>query len=230
MKQNYEICLINEKVTLVPYRPEHTRKYHEWMKDPALLEATDSEPLSFKEEVEMQQSWRDDPMKCTFIVHSTEISNFHGDDVECKEFSISNNLQAMVGDVNLFLSDIEESEQEGATKENDDSKAQIQAEIDIMVAENIFKRQGLGKAATCAMLLYGANELHIHRFFCKINEDNIASIKLFEGLGFIQCAYAACFKQVELEFVKTKSELNDMLKPFGDYKTIKCPDTAGDVS
>ena len=109
----------------------------------------------------------------------------------------------MVGDVNLFISDIEPDEEEGVSSSRTTTeKPLIQAEIDIMIAEKDQKRRGLGKAATCSMLLYGANQLNIHRFFCKINEDNIASIKLFEGLGFTQCDYAACFKQVELELVE----------------------------
>jgi len=60
------------KVVLVPYRPEHVTKYHEWMLDPHLLFMTASEPLSIQEEMDMQQSWRDDPNKCTFIVLSKE--------------------------------------------------------------------------------------------------------------------------------------------------------------
>ena len=50
MKLNYDTCLAGEKATLVPYRPEHVQKYHEWMKDPELLELTGSEPLSMEEE------------------------------------------------------------------------------------------------------------------------------------------------------------------------------------
>ena len=53
MKLNYETCLAGTKVTLVPYRPEHVEKYHEWMKDPKLLELTGSEPLSMEEEIEL---------------------------------------------------------------------------------------------------------------------------------------------------------------------------------
>ena len=210
-------------MTLFPYRPEHVPKYHEWMKDPELLEATGSEPLSFEEEVEMQQSWRDDPLKCTFIVHASEDCDIGDSDV-----SIQMNLHAMVGDVNLFISDIEpDEEEEGVSNSQPTTEMPlIQAEIDIMIAEKDRKRRGLGKAATCSMLLFGANQLNVHRFFCKINEDNIASIKMFEGLGFTQCDYAACFKQVELELVEPLQKLNEMLKPYGQYRVLKCPNKA----
>ena len=190
---------------------EHVPTYHEWMKDPVLLEATDSEPLSFEEEIEMQQSWRDDPKKCTFIVHSTDA---------CKAmesgqpFLVQENLAGMVGDVNLFLSDVEEEEPEDEndkSEEPDNPKLDLQAEIDIMIAEKGYQKQGLGRAATCTMLAFGIEKLGVDRYFCKINEDNIASINLFKSLGFEQCDYAACFKQVELEiktpFTKLKQQM-----------------------
>lgn len=198
---------------------EHIPRYHEWMKDPDLLEATDSEPLSFEEEVEMQQSWRDDPKKCTFIVHATEACML---DESTTTFSVRDQLGGMVGDVNLFLSDIDEDEEEENEKCN--KQPRLQAEIDIMIAEHAFRKKGLGGAATCSMLLYGATLLGIHRFFCKINEDNKASIKLFESIGFVQCDYAACFKQVELELVKPSEELKELLALHGGaYKMMPCP-------
>jgi len=81
----------------------------------------------------------------------------------------------------------------------------VQAEIDIMIAEKACQGQGLGRAAVCAMLLYGYHQLNVERFFCKINEGNIGSIKLFESVGFKQCDYAACFKQVEMELLLERS-------------------------
>ena len=192
-------------------------KYHEWMKDPALLEATASEPLSFEEEMEMQQSWMEDPEKCTFIVHAT-------DDCQALDslpvFSVRENLKGMVGDVNLFLSDIEEEDE---NEKSSSGTSRIQAEVDIMIAEKDYRQKGLGRAATSAMLIYGADTLKVNRFFCKINEDNKASIKLFESLGFVQCDYAACFKQIEFELVKPPSELKESLELYGSYQTLACP-------
>lgn len=76
----------------------------------------------------------------------------------------------------------------------------MQAELDIMIAEESFRRKGMGREAVLMMMIYGATNLGIQRFFVKINEDNTPSINLFENaFGFVQCNYAACFKQVELE-------------------------------
>lgn len=52
---------MGKKVILVPYMKEHVPKYHEWMQDPFLLEATGSEPLTLEQEYEMQLSWTQDP-------------------------------------------------------------------------------------------------------------------------------------------------------------------------
>lgn len=51
---------ITEHLVLVPYRRKYVHRYHEWMKDPFLQEATASEPLTLEEEYAMQASWRDD--------------------------------------------------------------------------------------------------------------------------------------------------------------------------
>jgi hypothetical protein len=48
---------VGERAMLVPYRREHVLRYHEWMQDPALLEATASEPLSLAQEFEVNRSW-----------------------------------------------------------------------------------------------------------------------------------------------------------------------------
>ena len=65
---NWETTIQGSRVVLVPYRLEHVAKYHESMKSEELQELTGSEPLSLEEELRMQQTWREDPEKCTFIV------------------------------------------------------------------------------------------------------------------------------------------------------------------
>jgi RimJ/RimL family protein N-acetyltransferase len=241
MKLNFETCLAGDVCVLVPYRREHVEKYHQWMLDPALLEATASEPLSLEEEYEMQESWRSDPDKCTFIVLAREALSqglMPEDDKDVSERFVERNLSAMAGDVNLFLSDEEDEIDENAEDEaqpkaegttTEDSTLRKQAELDIMIAENGYRSKGLGEEAACMMMMYGAKHLDILRFFCKIKEDNHASIGLFRKLGFQQCGYAACFKEIELELRRESSaEMVETLSVLHGVKSIRpfrCPDT-----
>jgi len=228
------------------------------MKDPALLEATGSEPLSYDEEVKMQQSWRDDETKCTFIVHATKdcrytLEKFEATTTETEKnndndndtdntFQVEDNLTAMIGDVNLFLSEMDDDEDDTndenenseireistdvGAPEGESSEPMMQAEVDIMIANKEYQGKGLGRAATCAMLLYGATKLGIHRFFCKINDDNESSIRLFKSIGFEQCDYAACFKQVELELRKPMPEMEKIFNEHGgSYSMFSCTAT-----
>ncbi|KAL0362020.1 UNVERIFIED_CONTAM: N-acetyltransferase 9-like protein [Sesamum calycinum] len=56
-----KVSLEGEKVILVPYMKEHVPKYHVWMQDASILQATASEPLTLDQEYEMQLSWIQDP-------------------------------------------------------------------------------------------------------------------------------------------------------------------------
>ncbi|XP_076263663.1 microtubule-associated Nat9 isoform X3 [Rhynchophorus ferrugineus] len=96
-------------IVLVPYREEHVLKYHEWMKSEELQKLTASEPLTLKEEYEMQKSWQKDENKCTFIVLEKD-----------KYEQTGNEIDSMIGDTNLFF----------ATPED-----RICAEAEIMIAE-----------------------------------------------------------------------------------------------
>jgi RimJ/RimL family protein N-acetyltransferase len=55
-------------------------------------------------------------------------------------------------------------------------------------------------------MFYGFNNLGIRRFFAKINETNIESIKLFEKLGYIKVNYSEVWKEIEYEFL---TKIND---------------------
>jgi len=54
--------VLGERALMVPYMREHVPRYHDWMQDPALLEATASEPLSLSQEFEVHRSWTLDPL------------------------------------------------------------------------------------------------------------------------------------------------------------------------
>jgi hypothetical protein len=123
----------------------------------------------------------------------------------------------MAGDVNLFLS--QENEEETDSVDKGDKVAasnreplQYQAEIDIMIAEEKYRRKGLGREATCLMMHFITTHINIRRIFCKIKASNKASLQLFKSLSFVQCAYAECFGEVELELKRsTNQELVQLL-------------------
>ena len=194
------------------------------MQDPFLLDVTASEPLTIEQEVKMQQEWRDDERKCTFIILARDILSTDYDvsiDIPSKPMSegcaeentypnlVEESLHSMIGDINLFLSE-EEEEIDGdiwnqqSTKNDGDeteTKELSQAELDIMIARESHRHKGLGVELALTMMRYGASALGIRRFFVKVKETNNSSIRLFrDKLGFVQCAYAECFGEYEFEF------------------------------
>ncbi|QCD79204.1 N-acetyltransferase 9-like protein [Vigna unguiculata] len=183
------VSLEGEKVILVPYMEAHVPKYHQWMKDPSLLQATASDPLTLQQEYQMQLSWIQDPFKETFIVLDKDlvVGQFsHGEP----------HLEAMVGDVNLFMNDL------------DDPHV---AEVEIMIAEPKSRRKGLGKESVLMMMTFAIEKLGINTFRTKIGDSNGASLDMFKKLGFVQTSYSSIFKEVTLELQMTQPKKEDML-------------------
>lgn len=129
---------------------------------------TGSEPLTFQEEIDMQKSWRDDDSKCTFIILCSsslplplslpaeaeigEIIKKGRDEKNIKinnekerdllfldEDFIQNNLDKMIGDVNLFISSDDSDEYSDDDDEDGEREKDVvvprrkSAELDIMV-------------------------------------------------------------------------------------------------
>ena len=148
-----------------------------------IQEATASEPLSLEEEYAMQQSWRQDPDKLTFIAclpfaQSSRAVNAGADD--CPD--------RMLGDVNLFLT----------TSEDSDA---VIGEIELMIAVKNQQGHGYGRASLLAFLRFmvererelmeeferermSAGGSGIEGLVVKIGEGNARSLGLFESVGF----------------------------------------------
>lgn len=60
------------------------------------------------------------------------------------------------------------------------------AEIHIKLANAAERGKGYGTDAVSALVLYAFNTLRLNCVYCRINEDNIASQKMFEKCGFKQ--------------------------------------------
>lgn len=135
---------------------------------------TASEPLSIEEEYDMQKSWREDSRKCTFIVLRNDESS-------------TDEIGQMAGDVNLFLN-------------RDDDGGLTYAEIDVMIAEERFRKQGMGEETVLLMMWYGITHLNTKKFFAKINKVNESSIKLFKRLQYKLVNYVEAFEEYEYQF------------------------------
>ncbi|XP_075670853.1 GCN5-related N-acetyltransferase 9 isoform X2 [Castanea sativa] len=191
------VSLEGKKVIMVPYMEAHVPKYHEWMQDPALLQATASEPLTLQQEFQMQLTWTQDPNKQTFIVLDREmvVGEFiHGDP----------HVEAMVGDVNLYMNNFDDPNM---------------AEIEIMIAEPKSRGKGLGKESVLLMVNFAVESLGIHIFRAKIGESNGASLTLFRKLGFKEASYSEIFKEVTLELQVTKPKHEELLHLLGNVVT-----------
>lgn len=141
------------------------------MKDEEIQQATASEPLTLPEEYAMQQSWRQDADKLTFIAClplSRDDGEGAGDDSLNEDDDAS---YRMLGDINLFLrveeEEIDENENAAPTS------SQIIGEIELMIAEKQNHRKGFGRAALLSFLKYVADheEAIVSEF---INGDPIA--------------------------------------------------------
>ncbi|XP_058441273.1 alpha/beta-tubulin-N-acetyltransferase 9 isoform X5 [Marmota monax] len=154
MRLNQNTLLLGKKVVLVPYTSEHVPRYHEWMKSEELQHLTASEPLTLEQEYAMQCSWREDADKCTFIVLDAE--KWQTQPVPTEE-------SCMAGDVNLFLTDIEDP---------------TLGEIEVMIAG--VTRLGLTKFE--AKIGQG-NEPSI-RMFQKLHFKQVAVSSIFQEVTF----------------------------------------------
>lgn len=118
MRENQLTIIVGTNVILVPYEDFHVPKYHGWMKDPELQVQTASEALTLQEEYAMQRTWREDADKCTFIVldrkkfencpkkvdvAQSETRQNSDDDDAINAPTQLREIDAMIGDVNLFF-------------------------------------------------------------------------------------------------------------------------------
>ena len=159
MKLNAHTALHTPTATLLPYSPHHVPKYHTWMQSPTLRALTASEPLSLAQEHAMQQSWRHDGDKLTFVVCTPRgAGETHTGSSEDQEDEINRR----VGDVNVFFyqddDDDDGNDDEGNETASPNPDAQLTrpliAELEIMIADPAHRGKGLATAALQAMLWY----------------------------------------------------------------------------
>ncbi|XP_061398009.1 alpha/beta-tubulin-N-acetyltransferase 9 [Musca vetustissima] len=175
MKINEHIKIVGQHVILVPYEAKHVPKYHRWMQSEELQELTASEPLSLDEEYAMQRSWREDEDKCTFLILCRSTYEQSNDEIT-----------ALVGDTNLFLS------------YDPDTNEKI-AEAEIMIAESNARGKGYGWEAMLLMMKYGQRELGVNKFEAKIGMDNEKSQRMFKKMQFHEIKRVEVFREITYE-------------------------------
>lgn len=67
----------------------------------------------------------------------------------------------------------------------------LRAEVGIVVAAE-HRRQGVGKAILMELEKLCRTTLHLHQLYCDVAAPNVASQRLFEACGYVQCGW---FKQ-----------------------------------
>ncbi|KAJ2763122.1 hypothetical protein H4S06_000275 [Coemansia sp. BCRC 34490] len=149
---------------------------------------TGSEPLTIDEEFDMQQSWRNDEDKCTFIVLAKTSS---------EQPNGLHSIEAMIGDVNFYLNSHDNPHE---------------AELEVMIAEQAHSGRGVATEVLKLMMHYAVNDIGVTDFVVRIKETNNVSIHIFEAkFGFIETERSKVFKEVTLRRQVTedfKAELN----------------------
>lgn len=62
----------------------------------------------------------------------------------------------------------------------------LRAGVGIVVSAE-YRQAGYAKDALRTLATYVKNVLHMHQLWCSIGADNDASIRLFQGAGFVEC-------------------------------------------
>ncbi|KAG8931905.1 N-acetyltransferase 9 [Tulasnella sp. 417] len=167
------------------------------MTDPKLQELTASEPLSYEQEVEMQQ--------LTFIILDRAPTNGGEAPQLCTEDICE---LRMIGDVNLFFN-------RTADEEGHDT---LEVECEVMIAEPEYRGRGLGHAALSMLLSYASSPvpdgLGVPRscFVAKIGLENLPSRALFRKLGFRETKVVEVFSEVELKYDTEATSHSEWLK------------------
>ncbi|EUC31599.1 hypothetical protein COCCADRAFT_100868 [Bipolaris zeicola 26-R-13] len=214
MKLNENECILTPRLLLVPYCSHHVLTYHQWMQDEDLQKLTASEPLTLPEEYSMQESWRQDADKLTFVICT---ASDHSAWAEKKQVipGLQDAPECMIGDVNLFLYPYDDDDEDNVqNEEKKNSEDFVVGELEIMIAQPSARGKGLAHEALQAFMWYISSSLpsllaeytqqdkqrraSLRYLRVKIDKDNKRSLALFEKLGFKHSTGPNYFGELEL--------------------------------
>ncbi|KAF8898035.1 hypothetical protein CPB84DRAFT_1781201 [Gymnopilus junonius] len=186
------------------------------MLDEELRTLTASEPLTLEEEYEMQEKWQLDEDKLTFIILSRHLDS---GPVQLPERPAK--ISPTDEHVNIFLHGTIPS----LSKSVPSPAIAFHAEVEIMIAEPSFRRNGLAIEALRLMLGYATGQpqafypdsdstaktvalgaepsplsIPPESLLTRIAETNYPSIRLFEKLGFEITKRVEVFQEIEMRF------------------------------
>ncbi|GFO04248.1 N-acetyltransferase 9 [Plakobranchus ocellatus] len=158
------------------------------MESEELRKLTASERLSLEKECELQCDWREDPDKCTFIILDRDTY-----DEDTNQDVVEREINAMIGDVNIFYIS--------------DCHSRLEGEVEIMIAEPSARGKGFGREALCSMMRYAVENLGTKSFTSKIGLSNNPSLKLFKSLGFKEVSKSDVFEEVTMLLEESSTDV-----------------------
>ncbi|CUE81310.1 N-acetyltransferase, putative [Bodo saltans] len=230
---NRDVALRGNRLLLIPYLEEHVPRYHQWMCDPELLEATCSEPLSLEEEYENQVSWLNSHDKLTFIILAplgsilSEEARQATEQLVCHSDANVNPTATPTTTPTTTTSITSENTSSFSSRHQHHAASldhifvmigdcnlfvppnveEDGVEIEVMIAEKRLRRHGFAREAIRMLMSYAVRSpLNYRHFVAKILADNEGSKRLFTSLGFEMFKEVKVFGQEHYQAFVTVDE------------------------
>jgi diamine N-acetyltransferase len=76
----------------------------------------------------------------------------------------------------------------------------LRAGIGIVILPE-FQKKGIASQSLELVIKYGFEVLNLNQFYCQVDEDNNASVRLFENVGFSKCGTLRKWKRRDYDFI-----------------------------
>ena len=141
-------------------------RYYKWLSDPEIQRLTGTEPINSMSEIsDIYQMYSTESTKHIFIIVDLSLYS------DTQEENIFYEMGDMAGDLNIF---------------NYTDERGKYVELNIMIAENKSRRKGIAKYTLMMVICMLYEKLGVSRFVAHILKDNLGSLALFLGIGFVK--------------------------------------------